>query len=65
MMIILDEQAVSGLLRMEDLISEMSAALADLSSGKALQPVRTVLPITEHEGFFGLMPAYNGAVLSS
>lgn len=61
-MVILDEQAVRDLLNMGDLIPAMSAALADLSGGKALQPFRTVLPIAEHEGFFGLMPAYNKAL---
>jgi ornithine cyclodeaminase/alanine dehydrogenase-like protein (mu-crystallin family) len=40
----------------------MSRALADLSGGKVIQPVRTVLSIAEHQGFFGLMPAYNGSL---
>jgi len=59
---ILDEDAVRGLLRMDDLIPAMARALADLSSGKAVQPVRSVLPVAEHQGFFGVMPAYNGAL---
>jgi ornithine cyclodeaminase/alanine dehydrogenase-like protein (mu-crystallin family) len=40
----------------------MAGALADLSSKKAVQPVRTVLPVEDHNGFFGVMPAYNGAL---
>jgi alanine dehydrogenase len=59
---ILNEEIVRDLLRMEDLIPAMASALADLSSKKAIQPVRTVLPVTEHAGFFGVMPAYNGAL---
>src|SRR6185369_7183076 len=59
---ILDEDAVRGLLRMDDLIPAMARALADLSSGKAVQPVRMVLPVADHNGFFGVMPAYNGAL---
>jgi len=47
---------------MDDLIPAMARALADLSSGKAVQPVRSVLPVAEHQGFFGVMPAYNGAL---
>jgi ornithine cyclodeaminase/alanine dehydrogenase-like protein (mu-crystallin family) len=58
----LDERAVRRLLRMEDLIPAMERALADFSSGKVLQPVRSMLPIADHGGFLGLMPAYAGAL---
>ena len=47
---------------MDELIEVTADALAGFSSGNAVQPVRTVLPIREHNGFFGLMPAYNGAL---
>jgi len=60
--LILSEDAVRNLLNMKELISAMSRALADLSGGKIIQPVRTVLSIAEHQGFFGLMPAYNGSL---
>jgi alanine dehydrogenase len=43
----------------------MKRALADFSSGKVVQPVRTMLPVVEHEGFLGLMPAYTGAALGT
>ena len=58
----LDENAVRDLLAMRDLIRAMSRALADLSSGNVIQPVRTVLSIDNHKGFFGVMPAYNGSL---
>src|SRR6266508_6327905 len=60
--VILDEEAVRQHLRMEDLIPAMARALADLSSGRVVQPVRTMLPIAEHQGFFAVMPAYAGAL---
>jgi alanine dehydrogenase len=58
----LDEAAVRKLLRMEDLIPVMARALADLSAGSVVQPVRVMLPIAEHRGFLGVMPAYGGAL---
>ena len=58
----LDEAAVRRLLRMEDVIPAMERALADFSSGRVVQPVRTVLPVEEHGGFLFLMPAYAGAL---
>lgn len=58
----LDEDAVRSLLRMEELIPAMTGALRDLSAGRVEQPMRLVLPIAEHEGFFGVMPAYGGVL---
>lgn len=58
----LDEDAVRHLLRMEDLIPAMAGALADLSSGKVVQPLRTVTPVADHQGFFAVMPAYAGSL---
>lgn len=61
-MIVLDEAQVRSLLRMEDLIPAMADAMRDLSSGKVVQPLRTVVPVAEHNGFFGVMPACGGAL---
>lgn len=58
----LDEPAVARLLRYEDLIPAVARALADLAQGRVVQPVRAVLPITPHKGFFAVMPAYAGAM---
>jgi len=58
----LDEPAVRRLLRYEDLIPAVALGLADLSLGKVVQPVRSVLPITPHQGFFAVMPAFAGAL---
>ncbi len=61
----LDETAVSHLLRMEEVIPAMRRALADFSSGKVVQPTRVMVPVAEHQGFLGLMPAYTGAALGT
>ena len=62
MPLILDEEAVRALLRMDELIPAMATALADLSRGKVVQPMRVMMPVGEHSGFLGLMPAYGGTL---
>lgn len=59
---LLNEDEVRALLRMEDLIPAMERALVHLSAGRVVQPLRTVLPVAEHKGFLGVMPAYTGAL---
>src|SRR4030088_1966941 len=59
---VLDERAVQQRLPYEDLIPAIAQALAALSSGKVVQPVRSVLPVAPHHGFFAVMPAYAGAL---
>jgi ornithine cyclodeaminase/alanine dehydrogenase-like protein (mu-crystallin family) len=59
---VLREEDVRSLLRMEELIPAIVDALRDLSSGKVEQPMRLVLPVSEHKGFFGVMPASGGAL---
>jgi len=61
----LDHHDVERLLRMEDLIPVMADALATLSTGRAVQPVRVVVPVADHRGFFGVMPAYAGGALGA
>lgn len=60
--IILDEEDIRKRLRMEDLIPAMVDALRDLSAGAVLQPLRTVLSISAHNGFLGVMPASGRAL---
>ena len=55
---VLDEPAVQQRLHYQDLIPVIAQALAALSSGGVVQPVRAVLPVAPHRGFFGIMPAY-------
>ncbi len=52
----LEEDEVQSLLRMEELIPAMAEALRDLSAGKVVQPLRQVLPVSEHGGFSASCP---------
>ena len=61
----LDETVVGRLLRMQEVIPAMERALADFSSGKVVQPMRVMLPVAEHQGFLGVMPAYTGTTLGT
>jgi ornithine cyclodeaminase/alanine dehydrogenase-like protein (mu-crystallin family) len=58
----LSEKEVRALLRMEELIPAMADALRELSAGKVEQPMRLILQVAGHQGFFGVMPAYGGAL---
>ncbi len=61
----LDEDKVRSLLRMEELIPAMAGALRELSTGQVKQPLRLVLSLTDHGGFFGAMPAAGGGALGA
>jgi alanine dehydrogenase len=61
-MTLLGEEEVGKFLRMRELIPAMAEALRALSAGEVLQPLRTVLPVPEHHGFFGVMPACGRAL---
>jgi ornithine cyclodeaminase/alanine dehydrogenase-like protein (mu-crystallin family) len=54
----LSESDVHAALAMPDLIDAMESALIAFSSGRVVQPVRTVMELRER-AFFGLMPAYD------
>jgi thiomorpholine-carboxylate dehydrogenase len=53
----LGEERVRQLLRCEELIPVMEAALAAFSLGRVLQPVRQMLTIEESKRYLGIMPA--------
>jgi alanine dehydrogenase len=59
---LLNEEEVRKFLPMDALIPAMAEALRALSAGEVSQPLRTVLPVPEHDGFFGVMPAYGEAL---
>src|SRR5437660_9663018 len=59
---VLTEDDGRKVLRMEDLIRTMADALRDLSAGAVLQPLRSVLPVSEYGGFFGVMAACGRAL---
>ncbi len=61
----LDEAAIRPLLKLEQLIPAMERALADFSTGRVLQPVRSIVSVTQHHGFMGLMPAVYGDLMGA
>ncbi len=61
----LDEPQVRAVLTYSELIPVIRRALMDFSAGRAVQPVRTVLPVTAHAGWFGVMPAVYGDVMGA
>lgn len=63
--VMLDEAAVRGHLRMADLIPAIARALADLSTGRAVQPPRQMLQVPGRDGFFAAMPAFAGGALGA
>lgn len=59
---ILDKAAVESRLDYLALVDRMEQALMAFSAGDVVQPVRQFVPVEEHEGFFGLMPAVADAM---
>lgn len=54
---VLSAGQVEQLLDLNELMAAMEEALIALSAGKVVQPVRGIVPITEHTGWLGLMSA--------
>src|SRR5437773_4978471 len=55
---LLTESDVKAVLTMDDLIETMASALKRFSTGRVVQPVRTVIPVEGDHAFFGSMPAF-------
>ena len=53
----ISEEEIQRLLDLSELQKETEIALEELSAGHVTQPVRTVVRVTEHDGWFGLMSA--------
>jgi len=58
---LLTEADVKAILTMDDLIETMASALKRFSTGRVVQPVRTVISVAGDDAFFGTMPAFVGA----
>jgi len=58
MALLLRESHLRELLVMRDLIPLMARTLAAFSTGGAVQPLRSTVPVERHSGFVGVMPAY-------
>lgn len=53
----ISEEEIRQQLDLHELMTTMEAALIEFSAGKVTQPLRGVISIPEHRGWFGLMPA--------
>jgi ornithine cyclodeaminase/alanine dehydrogenase-like protein (mu-crystallin family) len=63
--LVVTEDQVREALTFRELIPAMERALMDFSAGRVQQPVRTVLPVAEHGGWFGVMPAVCGDLMGA
>jgi thiomorpholine-carboxylate dehydrogenase len=61
----LDDAAVRRLLRLETLIPAMRQALIDLSAGRVVQPLRSVMDVPPAQGLLFLKPALTGDALAA
>ncbi len=59
---ILTQSQVTALLPMAECIPLMESALASLSRGEVILPLRMVMRLPERRGAFGMMPAYSSAL---
>lgn len=58
MVLMLSRSDIKKLITMPEAIDALRRAFAELSRGQAAMPVRSVILIPEHDGWFGVMPAY-------
>lgn len=65
MTLYLDDAAVRRLLRLQDLLTGMRRVLVDLSAGKVIQPLRTVMEIPAAQGFLFIKPALTQDALAT
>ena len=61
----LREEQVRQLLSYDELIPAIRRALMDFSAGRVQQPVRSILAVPSHGGWFGVMPAVYGDVMGA
>ena len=64
-LLFLDEDQVRAVFSYDELIPAIRQALMDFSAGRVVQPVRTVMSIAAHAGWFAVMPAVYGDVMGA
>jgi ornithine cyclodeaminase/alanine dehydrogenase-like protein (mu-crystallin family) len=64
-LLFLNEDQVRAVLSYDDLIPAIRQALIDFSAGRVVQPVRTVMSVAAHGGWFAVMPAVYGGVMGA
>jgi ornithine cyclodeaminase/alanine dehydrogenase-like protein (mu-crystallin family) len=61
----LSEEQVRAVLSYDELIPAIRKALMDFSSGRVHQPLRSIIPVPAHGGWFGVMPAVYDTVMGA
>jgi ornithine cyclodeaminase/alanine dehydrogenase-like protein (mu-crystallin family) len=61
----LTEEQVRPRLCYDELIPAIRKALMDFSAGRVHQPLRNIIPVPAHGGWFGVMPAVYGTVMGA
>jgi ornithine cyclodeaminase/alanine dehydrogenase-like protein (mu-crystallin family) len=64
-LLFLDEDQVKAVLSYDELIPAIRQALMDFSAGRMVQPLRTVMSVSTHAGWFAVMPAVCGGVMGA
>ena len=64
-LLFLNEDQVRAVLSYDDLIPAIRQALVDFSAGKVIQPLRTVMSVVAHSGWFAVMPAVYGGMMGA
>jgi ornithine cyclodeaminase/alanine dehydrogenase-like protein (mu-crystallin family) len=64
-LLFLDEDQVRAVLSYDELIPAIRQALMDFSAGRVVQPLRTVMSVIAHAGWFAVMPAVYGDVMGA
>jgi ornithine cyclodeaminase/alanine dehydrogenase-like protein (mu-crystallin family) len=64
-LLFLNEDQVRAVLSYDDLIPAIRQALMDFSAGRVVQPLRTVMSVAAHSGWFAVMPAVYGGVMGA
>lgn len=60
-----NEDQVRAVLSYDELIPMIRQALVDFSGGRTVQPLRTVMSVAAHTGWFAVMPAVYGGVMGA
>jgi ornithine cyclodeaminase/alanine dehydrogenase-like protein (mu-crystallin family) len=63
--IFLSEEQVRAVLSYDDLVPAIRQALMALSAGQVVQPLRSVMRVASHGGWFAVMPSVYGGVMGA
>src|SRR5258708_38469259 len=61
----LSEEQIRAVLSYDELIPAIRKALMDFSAGRVHQPLRSIIPVPAHGGWFGVMPAVYDKVMGA